>query len=217
MTRTSWLRRRAPSFQPRGLQQLRRSGVWLSAPSGNDEFLMNRTAWPAREPLLSASVGCAKGQRPILHRSARTTLLAPASQGLYTSACNTNVCSVAVAVRSYLHRACAVPPSCVHASLILDLMIETSIQSDWDLLTRRRYPILDVPRLFHHLSNRTSSADDDGHHYGATSGTHGGTACGRGTASGREEGMEESASGHASSGSSCLCIKLRHGCDRTST
>lgn len=155
-------------------------GVWVSAPSGNDRYLLERSAWPASESKV-VGVGCAirnvsgvdhggarerldvdgrtsvegrsnAGCIPVLHRSRATQLLIPVSgrKSAYTSACNVHACSLAVAIRDAVSTLCAVPSHSIKASLILALMRETAMDC-WDGLTQQTYPLVDAEALFQRI------------------------------------------------------------------
>lgn len=89
------------------LRQLREQGVWVSAPTGNIEN--NRSInWPASEPLITA-VGCANATsgQPMLARSSLVDVLMPTLLTKpVTSACNTQACSLAVALRQLIRERC---------------------------------------------------------------------------------------------------------------
>ena len=88
----------------------------------------------------------------MLHRSALTSVLLPVTQGgEFTSACNVRACSLAVEVRAALHAVCSTPLHCIAARHILAVMLESSVQSDWDDATQRRYPIVHAHSLFARL------------------------------------------------------------------
>jgi hypothetical protein len=84
------------------LAELRRLGVWVSAPTGNHHF-RNGISWPACQPNCFA-VGAVKPGKDEVHldRSAKVDLVVPASA---TSSSNAIACGAAIVLREAIEKA----------------------------------------------------------------------------------------------------------------
>ena len=131
------------------LVQLRKLGIWVSAPSGNHNFT-NGISWPASQPNCFAIGAVKKGKDEVyLDRDAKVELVVPAAA---TSSSNAIACGSAIILREAIMKSDydwkQDGPNLAEA--IMTIMQKTGVKV-YDQGTQRSYQRLDLSRALKHV------------------------------------------------------------------
>lgn len=135
------------------LAELRKLGIWVSAPAGNHNFT-NGISWPACQPNCFAIGAVRPGKDEVyLDRSAKIDLVVPAAA---TSSSNAIACGAAIVLREAIEKAqydwkadgATLPEA------LLAIMKKTGVESV-DKQTQRKYRRLDLQAALDHVLKTT--------------------------------------------------------------